>query len=249
MEAPEFIDPAGEAVVGATDERGAVFNRPENRRGRVLPLGGAFAKPSVVGQVEEKISVLLDVVADEMRERVFKTDEDAGGEAEFAQMEGNGFGSTAETVFAHGRQVFKEREPLDERDEFSKNYEETFAVVPGEFTAWIDGEGAVVEINLVCVGVEGGSGNGIVGPENSPSIVVGEEIPNRIRRVGVVAKHGWDCGFGPDKELRSGFKGEFRKLDQLIESVAVLFRVKNEVLGNAGLNQGGFDGASTSRGW
>jgi len=71
-ETPMRINPAGESVVAAAQERDVVFHSAEHGGGRVLPLLGAFAKPAVVGQVYEKIRVVIHVFADELRERVLE---------------------------------------------------------------------------------------------------------------------------------------------------------------------------------
>ena len=63
MDAPARIDPAGQAVVRATDERPAVFNRAEDGVCGMLPLRGAFAEPAVVGQVQKEIRVVVHVAA------------------------------------------------------------------------------------------------------------------------------------------------------------------------------------------
>src|SRR5882724_10899116 len=50
LEAAMSIRPAGQAVVGATNERDAILDGAKNGGGGVLPLRGAFAEPAVVGE-------------------------------------------------------------------------------------------------------------------------------------------------------------------------------------------------------
>jgi len=69
------IDPAGDAVVAAAEQGAAIFHRAQGGAGEVLPLRRALTEPAVVGQVHEQIGVDVDVVADVMRERVFKADQ------------------------------------------------------------------------------------------------------------------------------------------------------------------------------
>ena len=69
------INQAGDAVVGAADERQVVFDGAENGGGSVLPLLGTLAKPSVIGQVNQKISVVVRCIPAKFCEHIFKTDE------------------------------------------------------------------------------------------------------------------------------------------------------------------------------
>ena len=70
----ESVDPASQAVVGATHEGQTVFDRAENGVGRVLPLRRAFSEPAVVRQVQQEIRVRPDVLSRLVRERIFETD-------------------------------------------------------------------------------------------------------------------------------------------------------------------------------
>ena len=63
------VHPAGEAVVGAADEGEAVFDGAEQGGGGVLPLGGTFAEPAVVGEVDQEIGVVVSGFAGGAGER------------------------------------------------------------------------------------------------------------------------------------------------------------------------------------
>ena len=58
------IDPAGQPVVGAADQRQPVLDRAEHGAGRLLPLRRAFAEPTVVGEVDEKVEMALRVLSE-----------------------------------------------------------------------------------------------------------------------------------------------------------------------------------------
>jgi len=69
------INPAGDAVVGAADERQIIFHRAKDGIGHVLPLLGALPEPAIVGQVYQKIRVITCRVACEFREDILKTNQ------------------------------------------------------------------------------------------------------------------------------------------------------------------------------
>jgi hypothetical protein len=50
-ETPPSIDPAGQAVVAATEQGQIILDGAEQTAGAMLPLGGAFTEPPVVGEV------------------------------------------------------------------------------------------------------------------------------------------------------------------------------------------------------
>ena len=63
------------AVVGAAEQGEPIFHSAKNRIGQVLPLFGAFAEPAVIGEVNEKIHIVLRRIARRAGECVFKADE------------------------------------------------------------------------------------------------------------------------------------------------------------------------------
>ena len=75
VQASVRIDPASEAVVGATNQRHAIFHRPKNSIGGVLPLGGAFPEPAVIGQIQKKIRLSVHILAGQMRKNVLGADQ------------------------------------------------------------------------------------------------------------------------------------------------------------------------------
>src|ERR1700749_668667 len=64
------VHPASQPVVGASHHRHPVFDRAKNRLRAMLPLGRAFAKPAIIRQHHQKIRVVRNILANEMREGV-----------------------------------------------------------------------------------------------------------------------------------------------------------------------------------
>src|SRR2546429_173924 len=71
------IDPTGQTVVRAADQRQAVFHRAKDRVGRLLPLRGSFAEPTVVGEVQQKINVVIRALARQTGNDILETDQHA----------------------------------------------------------------------------------------------------------------------------------------------------------------------------
>ena len=67
------VDQAGHTVVAATEQGESIFHGPEYAVGHVLPLLCALAKPAVVGEVDEKVIVILCRITRAAGEGVFKT--------------------------------------------------------------------------------------------------------------------------------------------------------------------------------
>ena len=63
------------AIIATTDERDAVLYGPEDRIGEVLPLLGALAEPAIVGEVHEKVDIILRGLPGGGGEGVFKANE------------------------------------------------------------------------------------------------------------------------------------------------------------------------------
>ena len=53
----------------------------------MLPLGGAFAEPAVVREVQEEIQIGADVFAPQVWEQILEADQDRGGNAQCVEME------------------------------------------------------------------------------------------------------------------------------------------------------------------
>jgi hypothetical protein len=62
------VNPAGNAVVTTTDERQVQLDRPKQRVNHVQPLGGTVPKPTVIGQIQEKIRLSILTLANFVRE-------------------------------------------------------------------------------------------------------------------------------------------------------------------------------------
>src|ERR1017187_754330 len=81
------VRPAGDAVVGASDERETVLDGAEHGGCGVLPLGGAFAKPTVVGEVHQEIDVVVGGFTAKVGEDVLKADQGRGSRVRVGQDE------------------------------------------------------------------------------------------------------------------------------------------------------------------
>src|SRR5438046_1346623 len=89
-QAAVYIDPAGQAVIGTTQQGQSIFNSAEQGGDRVLPLGSTFTEPPVIGDIDEKIGVAINILSCEVRENIFKANKDGGLDAAIRQGEWDG---------------------------------------------------------------------------------------------------------------------------------------------------------------
>ena len=70
-----LIHPASDARVATAEQGNAIFHGAKCGAGEVLPLRRLLAKPTVVGEVHHEICFAIHMIADVMREGIFKADE------------------------------------------------------------------------------------------------------------------------------------------------------------------------------
>ena len=68
MQSSASINPAANTIIATADQRQMQLDRPKQGIYQVKPLGGTFTKPTIVSQVQEKISSLALAFANLVRE-------------------------------------------------------------------------------------------------------------------------------------------------------------------------------------
>src|ERR1035441_972015 len=126
------VRPAADAVVGAADEGETVLDGAEHRSGGMLPLGGAFAKPTVVGEVHQEIDVVVGGFTAKVRKYVFEANQGRGSRVRVAQHEWDGAVAGGEAAFDR-REPLYEGEPAHEGDVFAEDHEVALDVARDEF--------------------------------------------------------------------------------------------------------------------
>src|ERR1035441_2092803 len=134
------VRPAGDAVVGAPDERETVLDGAEHGGGGMLPLGGAFAKPTVVGEVHQEIDVVVGGFTAKVGKDVLEADQGRGSRVRAGKDEGDGVVAGGEAAF-DGCEPLYEREPAHQWNVFTEDNEVALDVAGDEFAVGADAIG------------------------------------------------------------------------------------------------------------
>ena len=238
VQAAPGIHPAGQSVVGATDQGEIVLDRAEDRPDGLLPLCRAFSEPAVIGQVEEEIGVGEDRFAGQMRENVLEADQDRGADPQFGDAEGHGPIPRLETA-RDGGQALQERQPVGQRHEFAEDDPLAF-VIPGDgFAAGAEEETPVEIIRFRFGGGGGAAGLRVVGAADEPHLVPREEVGDRFVNLAVVAQQFGHRRFGPEQQVgMEGAQGGLGEFQHLAKALVVVVGVPDDGLRYAGLDQG-----------
>src|SRR2546423_4818142 len=114
----------------------------------MLPLRGAFAEPAIVGQVHKKIGVVCYILASEMREYVFETDQGCCFYAQLGHDKRHSAFARRENVPNPWREIFEERQKIDQRQILTEDYQVTLAVARDQFALRTD-EKTAVEVEVL----------------------------------------------------------------------------------------------------
>src|ERR1051325_9561432 len=135
------VYPAGESVVGTSDERQPVFYGTEGGGRGVLPLRGALVEPAIVGQVQDEICLVVHRGAGQVRKDIFEANQDRSFEAQVGNGKPTGSVSAGET--SQAGHVFDPRKAPAKGNVFSEDDEAALAVASSHLTVGRDKEAAV----------------------------------------------------------------------------------------------------------
>src|SRR5262249_55891396 len=117
-------------------------------------LGRAFAKPAVIGQVDEKIGVRLDIFTGEMRKSVFVANQHRSFHLQSIKLERNR-SLTASEAALDGSEPFEQRQDMFKRNVFAENDKGPLTITAHNSALGIDQKAAVIKIDVfdrLCVG-------------------------------------------------------------------------------------------------
>src|ERR1035437_1278031 len=185
----------------------------------MLPLGGTFAKPAVVGEVYQEVGVVVRGFAGGARESVFEADQRRDVHARPGEDKRDGTLAGGEAAF-DGGEPFNEGQPAHERDIFAEDNEFALAVTGDEFTVRADEEAGIVI--LIVIRTRGRSGPAkVVGTKEEPDMMLPDEVGDGGIEISIPAGEAGDGGFGPDQQVGPVGQGLFGKVYQLVEPVHV----------------------------
>src|SRR5207247_2442596 len=121
--------------------------RTEYGAGGVLPLRGAFAEPTVVGEVEQEVGVGFHVMPREVWEDVFKTNQHRGLHFRIGELKRHRSPALRETAGARC-EPFEEWQPAHQRDVFTEDNQAMLVILGDELARRTYEEAAVVIIRF-----------------------------------------------------------------------------------------------------
>src|SRR4051812_26642519 len=200
VQAANRIHPAGQTIVCGANQRKAVLDRAKDGVGGMLPLRGTFAKPTVVGQVEEEIEICRNVFARQVREHVFETNENGGLKSKAWQIEDHRSFARREVPFALYH-VSNEGQPPGEWHVFSEDDQLLLLIDAVDF-ALRGNKKAAVEPFQLCFRFGPGRRDNVISSHDEPDMVLLHEVGDRVVGVGFVTEQIGNSSLRPDEEVR-----------------------------------------------
>src|SRR5436190_1055275 len=163
----------------------------------MLPLGSTFAKPTVVGQIEEEIEIGRNVFAGKVRENVFETNENGGLEPKAWQIEDDGSFAGREVSFAL-HHIGNEGKPLCEWHVFSEDDQLLLLIDAMDF-AFRGNKKAAVEPFEICFRFGPGRSHDVISSHDQPDMVLLHEVGDGVVGVGFVTEEIGNSSLWPDE--------------------------------------------------